>query len=482
MKTIHHKGALLILVIVFGAIFFTMVTGFLGYVITQYRSQEVRIQKELAREIAEAGLNYYKWFLAHYPGDVTNGTGLPGPYTMQFDDPELGRIGEFDIALQSTAYCGAVSAINITATGRTDKMPNLERTVFGRYARPTVAEYSFIINADVWAGSNLSIIGPYHSNGGIRMDGTNNSTVSSQQASWTCTSSFGCSPSGTRDGVFTTTANPNTALFNFPSVPINFTGLSVNLSDMRTRAINNGGLRFAASGAQGYNIEFKSNGTIDVYRVNSTIAHRGMITVGSTNTWQNENNIINARSFVGNYTIPTTCPLIFVEDKVWLEGVVNQKVTIAAANPTIPGSTHSIILQDNISYTSTSTSGLLAIAEQDVLIGVDVPDDMSLSGIFIAQNGRFGRNFYCESTTYCATGDRLPTAYRPYAFRDSLTMTGTIVSNGRVGTKWMSGTTWSSGFDDRFNTYDRNLVDNPPPLTPNTSDDYKFVEWRDVYQ
>lgn len=463
----NQTGALLVLVIIFGAVFFVMVTSFLGYVITQYRSQEVRIQKELAREIAEAGLNYYKWFLAHYPGDVTHGTGLPGPYTMPFDDPELGRIGEYDIALDSTSYCGAVSSIDITSTGRTDAMPTLERTVYGRYARPTVAEYSFIINANVWAGSSLQIFGPYHSNGGVRMDGTNNSTVTSQQTSWNCTATFGCSPTGNRDGVFTTTANSNSALFNFPAVPINFTGLTVNLAEMETRADNNGGIHLGPSGDFGYLIEFKSNNSIDVYVVDRTWSHSEYTIEDGTYTAYN---LIREADFVANYPIPTGCPLIFVEDKVWLRGVVASKVSIAAADVDTVGVDPSIILHGNITYTSASTSGLLAIAENDVLIGYDVPNNMVLNGIFIAQNGKFGRNHY---TSEVNGGDQ---------YRDSLTMTGTIVSNERVGTRWVSGSTWTSGFNNRYNTYDSNLVENPPPLTPHTSDDYTFVEWRDVYQ
>ncbi len=477
----HKKGALLVLVIVFGSVFFMMVTGFVGYVVSQYQAQEFRIQKELAREIAEGGLNYYKWFLAHFPGDVTHGTGLPGPFTIPYEDPELGRIGEFDIELDSTAYCGAVSSINITATGRTDAMPDLERTVFGRYARPTVAEYAYIINSNVYVGADAEIIGPYHTNGGVRFDGTNNSTVTSGLEEWVCSGTYGCSPSVTRDGVFTTTANPNTALFSFPSVPVNFTGLTVNLSEMRTRATGSGGVLLGPSGGQGYQIEFLSNGTMNVYRVNSTIQHRGMYNDGVSNIWQNERNIINSRTFLSNQSVPSGCPLIFVEDKVWLSGTVDRKVTLAAANLSGSGENRSIILQGNLDYAN-EDAGLLVVAQQDLLIGVNVPNDMSLKGILIAQNGRFGRNFYCQSTTYCSSGDRLPSSYQTYAFRNSLTMLGTIVSNGRVGTKWVSGTTWTSGFNNRYNSYDRNLVDDPPPLTPHTSDDYNFVEWRDIYQ
>jgi regulator of protease activity HflC (stomatin/prohibitin superfamily) len=80
--TVKKRGYLLVLALIFGAVFFTMLTAFTGYVITQGETQESKYFKERALDIAEAGLNYYKWFLAHYPGDTTNGTGLPGPYVI----------------------------------------------------------------------------------------------------------------------------------------------------------------------------------------------------------------------------------------------------------------------------------------------------------------------------------------------------------------------------------------------------------------
>ncbi len=101
---------------------------------------------------------------------------------------------------------------------------------------------------------------------------------------------------------------------------------------------------------------------------------------------------------------------------------------------------------------------------------------MELNGIFVAQNGRFGRNFYRSNWLPNPSG---PLNYRPFYERDSLTINGTIVSNGRVGTSWSSGGVFSSGFRNRVNSFDRNLVDNPPPLVPNTSDVYEFVEWRE---
>lgn len=472
-KKIRQRGTLLVLILVLGSVLLVILTGFVGYLVTQKTSSTQQVIGAEAREIAEAGLNYYKWYLAHYPNDVTNGTGLPGPYVVPYNDPELGPVGEFSLSVASTTYCGAVSSIEIESTGSTYAKPTLKKTVYARYARPTVAEYSYIINSNVWAGSDRTITGPYHSNGGVRMDGTNNSTVSSGQVNWTCTSTFGCSPSSVEDGVFTTGSNANSALFAFPSAPINFTGLTVDLSQMQSRAQNNGGIYLGPSGYYGYRIVFNADNTIDVYTVDQTYNYQGYTTADG---WQYERNIIRDDDPYTSYSINPDCPLIFVEDKVWLEGNVGTKVSIAAADVDTPGVDPSIILNGNLNY-STTTAGILAVAEQDVLLGVVVPDVMSINGIFVAQNGRYGRNHYEYSDLPNPSG---PADYRPYYKRSELNTNGTIVSNGRVGEKWTSGATYLSGFDVRNNSYDRNLVDDPPPLIPRTSDNFTFTDWREL--
>ncbi len=471
------KGYLLVLVLVFGGIFFALATAFVGYVVTQAHLAQSKLNGERALNIAEAGLDYYRWFLAHYPNDITNGTATSGPYIHSYADPEGAAIGEYSLDIESSAACGDIYAINITSTGYTYENPSAQRVVYGRYARPTVAEYAYIINSSVWAGSDRVIIGPYHSNGGIRMDGTNNSTVTSGQSTWSCTTSYGCSPANpTANGVLGN--GPNSDLWSFPSTPINFTGLTVDLSLMQNKAQTGGGLYFGPSGGFGYRVVFKTNGTIDVYRVTNTTSYWGY---SSQDGWQTERHVISATVFQGNYVIPAGCSLIYVEDKVWLEGVVRGRVSIAAADVDTAGVDPRIILNENITYAN-ATSGLLAIAENDVLVGLQVPNNMTINGIFIAQNGRFGRNHYCQSECDGSHGgsEGLPGALDPYYKRNQLTVNGTIVSNGREGTKWISGGVYVSGFDTRFNSYDRNLVSDPPPVTPNVSDTYEFIEWREV--
>jgi len=466
------SGFFLVVVLIYGAIFFTMSSAFIGYIVTQSKVVEQRYHLDLASDIAEAGLNYYKWYLAHYPNDVTNGTGLPGPYVHTYYDPEGGAIGEFSLNIASTTYCGDIASIDVSSTGSVYGS-TIERTISARYARPTVAEYAFIINSNVWAGSSLNIVGPYHSNQGIRMDGTNNSTVTSGVTTWSCTSSFGCSPTQNRDGVFTTTGNANPLLFSFPSTPINFNNLTVDLANMQSRAQNNGGIYMPSSGVYGYRVTFNADGTVTFRTVTDV---RGYTAYSQELGNHTERNIIRTMGATVTQSINPSCPLIYVADKVWLEGTVTQKVTISAAGTDNYGNDPDLILQGNITYADPANDGLLAIGENNVLLGVDIPDTMNISGIFVAQKGRFGRNHYTYANLPNPSG---PLDYRPYYERDTLNMVGTVVSNGRVGTQWVSGATFISGFHDRNNSYDRNLVDNPPPLVPNTSDVYEFIEWRE---
>lgn len=470
----QHAGYLVVLVLVFGGIFMAIISGFIGFVVTQSQVVNQRLALEQAGEVAEAGLNYYRWYLAHNPSDVTAGTGTPGPYVFPYEDPELGVIGEFSLSIASTTYCGAVSSIDVTSTGVVYSDPAIERTVSARYTQPTIAEYAFILNTDVWAGLDRVITGPYHNNGGIRMDGQNDSIVSSVQSSWTCTNSFGCNPTQTVDGVWASpVSNANTSLFSFPASLIQFANIDGDVDLMRDRAMNGGGIHIPGTNEDGYWVIFNANDTVTVREQTKTYSYSAYNTAQGNFT---ERNIIRNYSTVGTYPINPNCPLIFVEDKVWLEGVVSTKVTIAAASTT-DGIDQSIIIEGDITYDNSATDGLLALAEQDVLLGVEVPNDMTVNGIYVAQGGRYGRNHYTYANLPNPPG---PTDYRPYYDRNSLTMIGTVVSNGRVGTQWTNAGSFISGFRNRTNSFDRNLVENPPPLLPSTSEVYNFVRWREV--
>lgn len=467
-KQFNSIGSLLVLVLVFMSVFLVILSSLIGYVATQNQVVNFRFEQQRAADIAEAGLNYYRWYLAHFPGDVTNGTGLPGPYTEVYSDPEIGPIGEFSLTIASSTYCGSVASIAVTSSAHTYVDPSAVSSITARYMRPTVAEYSFITNSGVWYGSSMIITGPVHSNQGIRMESTHNSFIGSGQTDWNCTASFGCSPDQTVDGVYTTSGNATPGLFSFPVSPIDFAGLTLDLSDMRNRAENNGGIYYGPSGDFGYRVIFNGDGTVTIRRVTGTHNYRSY---SSAENWHwGERNVITGDTFVATETIDADCPLLYFEDKVWLEGDISQKVTLAAADLSYGGQTN-IVLNDNIEYVPGTDAGLLAIAEDDIDVGLEVPDDMRIDGIFIAQNGRFGRNHYW-------TG-HLPGWLDPYVLRNSLTSYGSTVSNGRTVTKWVDGGgVVFSGFDSQVSSFDQNQVDDPPPLIPETSDVYQLDSWQ----
>lgn len=461
-------GYFVLLILVFGAVFLLMFTALTGLIVSQKNLSRHNVSSETALQIAEAGLDYYRWYLAHNPEDTTNGTTTPQPYVHEYFDPEGGKIGEFALSIDGNLACDTVTSIDISSEGSTVEEPSVTRTVYGRYARPSVAEYAYIINSNVWAGGDRDIVGPYHSNGGVRMDGTNNSSVTSGVASWLCTDSFGCSPNQNVDGVFG--AGPNSNLWEFPVISVDFAGLSADLAGMKSEAQADG--IYLGPDAQGRRLVFLPDGTVNVYTVNNTNWVWGY---ASDEGWHQNNHIITSETYVGNFTPPTDCSLIFVENNVWIEGTISGKVTVASANLIDPNTDTSVILNDDITYdTYDGSSGLTVIAEDDILIPLLSPENMDLNGIFMAQNGHFGRNYYTTSGSY-----DVPWYYDSYVQQNQLDMNGTVVSNGRVGTRWTSGGTFVSGYNERTNTYDRDLAADPPPLTPYVSNNYTFVEWRD---
>ena len=471
----RKRGFTMLLVVVFCGVFLMTTSVLAGFLLENKKLQREKETREIALQTAEAGLEYYRWHLAHFPSDLKDGTNTSGPYVHTYSDPEDGAVGSFSLSINGNTQCGVSSTIDITSTGTSNADTNFPRTLSARYARPSVAEYSYIVNTNVWAGSDRVITGKYHSNGGVRMDGSNNSGVESSVATWSCTSSYGCSGTQTKPGVFG--AGAGSALWSFPTPQVDFAGLSVNLSTLKGYAKNNGGLYFAPLtgdvNKRGYHLIFKSNGSVDVYKVTNTTAVPGY---SNEDGWVTEYNIIASESFLGNYTVPSSCSVIFVEDKAWIEGTVKGKITLAVADITNANHDVDIILKDNLVYAaSDGTNGLTAIAERHVLIGLTSPDSMTLNGIFVAQTGRYGRNYYTTSGS-----NQVPSAYDSYVERSTLTTVGTIVSNLRTGTQWTCGGSFCGGYATRVDSYDGKLASSPPPFTPYTSTDYKFVNWRDT--
>jgi hypothetical protein len=482
------KGYLMLLALVFGAIFLTVIGSLSTLLLAQNRSQIEITGKSQALTLAEAGLNYYAWHLAHFPTDLENGTGQAGPYALTYTDPETGATtGTSQLSIVGNTSCNQLTSVDITSKG-TPTSGTGTATLVGRYALPTVAQYAYIVNASVWAGSDRTINGPYHDNGGIRMDGTANAPVTSSLSSWTCTSSFGCGSNTIEPGVFG--SGPNSNLWSYPTPQVDFASIAANFSTLKSTAQASGlylprvssGSVGTSNGSRGYHLIFNSNGTVTVKKVTAETNVPSLpVDNSAISTPQADYSLISTEStytssqvISGTYTLPANCGLIFVEDNVWVEGAVPSKVTVVAANVTTSGVTPNVLLPNNITYTNTSgVSGLTVISSNDILITPNSPQTMTLNGVFVAQGGAFGRNYYGENAGGSLT---CPNSYEP---RTSLTIHGTTVSNLRTGTKWINGcASGDAGYQTRTDAFDRQLSTNPPPFTPAVSTTGSFVDWR----
>lgn len=464
-------GVITTYALVFGVIFLILLGGLLNFVLLQLSHASQRIAWNKALEIAETGINYYRWCLNN---EVEEQCQTEKDYFDLAGNP----IGKFSLEISSEISCGETIARKVVSTGWTDDFPDIKRKVSVLYARTSVAQFAYLLNDNVFAGADREIRGLYHSNGGIRMDGENQSLVTSAQESWLCTSSFGCSsgscptdctPEGSScrcPGVFTTTANSNPDLFEFPVPPFDFVGITIDLAQIKSLTQPYSQEKYwppvtdIDPNGKGYHVKFKNNGTFDVWIITDLEASWAY---SLEEEWHYDYFIIDNEYFYKTVTLDPDCSLVFIEDNLWVEGEVKGKVTIVSANLINPTEDTDVILPGNIDYTVLDGSdGFALTGENNVLISPDSPDIMELRGIFVAQKGHSGRNHYSGN------------------IREKLEIYGSIVSNGRVGTKWTSGGQIVSGYLKRENYIDSQLIYTPPSFVPYVSPEFKILNWEEV--
>jgi Tfp pilus assembly protein PilX len=472
IKNRKSKGAITTYVLILGVIILLLLSGLLGFILLQLRQTAQKIAWTEAFEVAEAGIDYYRWCLNNeVEGSCQKERGL--------EDLSGNSMGTSTLDITSVISCGTVSTREITSLGQTEDFPEIKRRIKTLYAKESVASYAYLLNDNVWAGSDREIRGLYHSNGGIRMDGENQSLVTSAKEEWVCTDSFGCSPCPTSNGcriegsqcicpgVFTTTENSQPDLFDYPIPPFDFEGITVDLAKIKDLTDNYPQQYYWPSVSdldpegEGYHVKFLNDGTFEVWIITDLAA---TYAYSLEEGWHYDYFVIEGEYlYTDSITIDPTCSLIFVEDNLWVEGEVKGKVTIASANLIDPNEDTDVVLPGDINYTSLDgTDGLGVLAERNILISPNSPNQMELRGIFIAQNGHFGRNHYSGS------------------IKEKLEIYGSIVSNGRVGTKWTSGGHIVSGYLKRENYNDPDLIYAPPPSVPSVSSEFKIVNWEEL--
>lgn len=489
-KILKIKGFILVNVLVFATIAIIVTSALVNWGGAMLKSTTQLTAREQAMQIAEAGIDYYRWHLAHASNDYKDGTASTtnGPFIHDFEDKDGNVIGKF--ALTITPPITGSTLIKIKSKGTVTSDPKVSRTIQVSLAIPSFAKYAVVANDIMNFGIGTEVFGPIHSNDGIHFDGLAHNVITSAKSKYIDTDQ---SSSWYQFGVYTTVSpselnndsTPPATVPNrpdvfmtgrqFPIAVVDFAGITTDLSSMKANAIS-GGNYFAASGAQGYHIVLKTNDTFDIYKVNSLKSAPNNCTNSQNETgwgtWS-INTTNGSETFIQNYPIPAN-GIIFVEDHVWVDGKINTaRVTIAAGKfPDSSSTWKNIIVNDDLLYTNyDGTDSIALIAQGNISTGLYNNDDgdeiMRIDAALMAQNGRAGRYYYSSScgSTYLET---------------KLTLYGMIGTNKRYGFAWGNSSNITSGYQTREIIYDSNLLYAPPPSFPLTSNQYSTLSWEEV--
>ena len=144
------------MVLVFAGVFLAAVGSLMQFVLQQSISGRAKVAHEEALQIAAAGLEYYKWHLAHNPESESSGARV-------YNDPQsASRVGEFTITATANKQCGDIMHRDVVVQGTSDHDARFPRIIGARYMLPSVANYSYLIDQSVWAGVSRTIVGPYY--------------------------------------------------------------------------------------------------------------------------------------------------------------------------------------------------------------------------------------------------------------------------------------------------------------------------------
>ena len=469
MKNRFEKGQILIWTVVFGSVAIYFIAAFIGWAIINIRASRQTFNREQAVQIAEAGIDYYRWHLAHADQDYQDGTGNPGPYVHDFIDKDNNIIGQFSLNITPPPLGSTL--VNIQSTGTILADSNISRELEAKLAKPSIAKYAVVANDVMRFGSGTEVFGPIHSNNGIRFDGLAHNIVSSSVANYNDPDHTGSNEFGVHTHVSPTDPLPpnpvptRTDVFEagrqFPMPAVDFAGITADLSNMKTSAIADGFYR-AGSGGLGYHVVLRTDDTFDLYRV-TNLVNMGGCSYSQTGwgTWSIRSTP-SGQTLLDNYPLPAN-GIMFLEDHVYIDGQINTaRLTAVAA--VLGGGPKNIIINNDLLYTNYDGQDVIGlIAQGNINVGMVSEDDLRIDAALIAQTGRIGRHYY-------------PSGCSPYNVRSTITLWGMIASNQRYGFAYTDG----NGYQTRNLNYDGNLLYGPPPNFPLTTDQYITISWEEI--
>lgn len=483
------EGSALAYALVIMSAVMIILVSLISYIVSQLKFSFNRVEREEAFQIAEAGVYYYRWYLAHETSGKTaqqindfweSGTafGASEPY------PEIDYEGLGKYRIEVTPPSSGSTIVVVKSTGWTYKSPGMRRTVQVRFRRPSWSEYIFISNDYLHFGKQTETYGKVYSSSGVRFDGKAHSVVSCLVPSFEDPDyghqlSFGVYTDGDPeppaypwpDGTVPDRPEVFLAGREFPVPEVNFNGVTTDFGAMKTAAKQpNGttvndctstGCYFDSTG-EGRRIILKNNGTFDVCTVDSFHHTHLSITKYKTNDGADTCDTCSGNC-VQNKNIPDG-GIIFVEDNIWVGGSVDDSnITIAAAN-LLGGDPANIYLgyhdnqgPGNIDVAINDCNNIIGlVAQKDVTIVDNYPLPVfTINAALLAQTGRVGMNDYGFNNGRLVINGAVASYLQPY------------FNHG------------NNGFAERIYVYDNNLLYCPPNYFP-TGTEYSIDLWEEL--
>lgn len=500
--------------LVYGLIIMTAVaivlTSILTFITSQTKYALQTHSREQAFQIAESGIDFYRWYLAHQVEGRTaqqiatfwaSGSPYgvpPTPYEVEYTDGGV-SIGKYRLTV--TPPKAGSTSISIRSEGWTYRNSADVRTLVVRLRRPSWSENAVLANDFMRFGEGTEVFGKIMSNKGIRFDGLSHNVISSAVATYDDPDHGGGSEFGVHTHLAPTDPLPpavvpaRTDVFeagrSFPVAMVDFNGVLGDLSFMKSEAQAGRGKYFDNSGV-GRQITLLVDGTFDVCTANSFSAYTSYYDSTHTNAISDYQGVVSGASGSYNGTNGSACitsaccassscaliqsnksargkcvsktnypivdnGVIFVEDNIWLSGKINTKRISVVAADLIGGPPPSVYIPSNLVYTNYNGSDILGVIGQK---NIEIPRDSSnvlrIDGALLSQQGRVGREYYDGR------------------IKSTITIYGALATNIRYGFAYTDGT----GYTTRNLYYDNNLLYYPPPYFP-TGTQYQMDLWEE---
>ncbi len=530
MKKKNWSGSALVYVLMVLSAASVLFAGTIQFVASHVKYNTSLESDQQAFHVAEAGVFFYRWYLAHniegrtasqiqafWDGDPLgmddNGDGdCDDPDTVDGDgdgtEAYVGNyegIGQYKVCITPPQTYSTVLHIQSEGTATSSGITK-KRTIRARQRKPSWSEFAILANADTRLSEGTVVYGPMHVNGGFRFDGVAYNIVTSSKTTYRDPDT-----GITRPGVWTSWANEyNNTLHKkvfqagkrYPVAVQDFSSVTASFSQMKSIAIGTDNVDDAND--MYFNNDY--SGRYITLKVNSSDPTTGTMEIVRVDTFDSNftpdlreechNECVRYRSWP-----PYTCLdwdevcvtetpivknissdesiIVYVQDNVWVKGELPEgvKLTIAAHDENSP-TPRIFIGHDDITYRDRDSDCVLGLAAEG-----NIEIVKNSEGSFTAPSGSDLETLRVDAVLLSQFG-RVGRAQWSPDCKDTITLYGAIATNARMGfgyagTNYCEGANRPIGYTNRNLYFDGNLLYSPPPMFP-TGSTYAMDLWEEV--